>query len=431
MLVDAEGMGLRNGWAAAACRRLSWIRSLTSAVHVSANMVVGVGAVYLAWTGTTTTVQTTAIAIIGLTTISGLAAWVRHARQTVTADRLDILRRALNTAADAQMIATPDGQVVYANSAFQHMFPGNEPPLDRVERAVAADVDALRNFRQLRSRAAAGIRGTETLTLPDQRSAAVACFHIAANPITGRAGYTFWDIRDVTTRHKSEMILRIERDKLVDFFDNAPIGFYSADSSGRFRFVNRTFAQWLGVTPSELLATGAGLHDFLSPAPVAGTASSDPFGDPGNRTHRGEVLLKTRQGRALPAWIGQSVVGSGAEMCTRSVVCDLTPEREWKAALRLARRFQRFFANAPVGSALLDRSGRFEEANHALGELFGIEPKDRTKTDWPSKQRRPPRHRGQARGDGAGTIGTRTDRDQNRAAARENHSSVPQPNRRR
>jgi len=58
------------------------------------------------------------------------------------------------------------------------------------------------------------------------------------------------------------------------------------------------------------------------------------------------------------------------------VVCDLTPEREWKAALRLARRFQRFFANAPIGSALLDRSGRFEEANRALGELFGVAPQD-------------------------------------------------------
>jgi len=87
-------------------------------------------------------------------------------------------------------------------------------------------------------------------------------------------------------------------------------------------------------------------------------------------------LLKTCQGRIIPAWIGQSVVGSGAELRTRSVVCDLTPEREWKAALRLARRFQRFFANAPIGSALLDRSGRFEEANRALGELFGAAPED-------------------------------------------------------
>jgi len=57
-------------------------------------------------------------------------------------------------------------------------------------------------------------------------------------------------------------------------------------------------------------------------------------------------------------------------------MCDLTPEREWKAALKSARRFERFFANAPVGSALLDRYGRFEEANQALGELLSITPRD-------------------------------------------------------
>jgi two-component system, cell cycle sensor histidine kinase and response regulator CckA len=375
MLDDAEGMGPKYGWPAAR-RRLSWIRSFTSGVYVSATMAVGVGAIYLAWTGTTTIAQITAITIFGLTAIRSVAALACRGRQTAMADRLDVLRRALDTAADAQLIATPDGQVLYANLAFQHMFSGNEPPLDRIERAVAVDVDALTTFRRLRSRASAGIRGTEALSLPDPRNGAVGRFRIAAKPIAGRAGYTFWDIRDVTAHHKSEMFLRAERDKLADFFDNAPIGLYSADSSGRFRFINRTLAQWLDVTPSELLATGARLHDFLSSVPVADTASWDPFGDPGNGTYRGEVLLKTRQGRVLPAWIGQSVVGSGAELCTRSVVCDLTPEREWKAALKLARRFQRFFANAPVGSALLDRSGRFEEANRALGELFGIAPKD-------------------------------------------------------
>ncbi|HEX3535362.1 MAG TPA: response regulator [Stellaceae bacterium] len=44
-------------------------------------------------------------------------------------------------------------------------------------------------------------------------------------------------------------------------------------------------------------------------------------------------------------------------------------------ALRLSReRFQRFFADAPVGIALIDRHGRLEEANKALGELFGSAP---------------------------------------------------------
>jgi two-component system cell cycle sensor histidine kinase/response regulator CckA len=59
------------------------------------------------------------------------------------------------------------------------------------------------------------------------------------------------------------------------------------------------------------------------------------------------------------------------------VVRDLTPEREWEEALRLSRqRFQRFFANAPVGIALIDSEGRLDEANRALGELFDSSPQE-------------------------------------------------------
>ena len=88
----------------------------------------------------------------------------------------------------------------------------------------------------------------------------------------------------------------------------------------------------------------------------------------------GEVVLKTRQGRTMPAWIRQSVVGSGSELRTRSVVCDLTPQRESKTALRSYERFRRCFANAPVGIAMLDRFGCFEEANRTVGELLGATP---------------------------------------------------------
>jgi len=124
MLVDAEGMGLEWGWTAVR-RCLNWIQSLASGVQLTATMAAGLGAAYLACTSTTPIGQTTAIAIIGLTAIGSLAAVARRGRQTVTADCLDVLRRALDTVADAQMIAAPDGQVLYANPAFQHMFPGN------------------------------------------------------------------------------------------------------------------------------------------------------------------------------------------------------------------------------------------------------------------------------------------------------------------
>src|SRR5437588_507636 len=174
-----------------------------------------------------------------------------------------------------------------------------------------------------------------------------------------------------------EAVIHDERNKLVDFLDNAPIGFYSVDGSGRFLFVNQTLAQWLGSTPAEIIASGVRLHDFLATPPAGDMAASDPFGGSGDGEQRGEVALKGRDGRILQAWIGQSIVGSGAELRTRSVVRDLTPEREWETALRQSReRFQRFFANAPAGIALIDRFGRLEEANRALGQLFGVAQQD-------------------------------------------------------
>jgi two-component system cell cycle sensor histidine kinase/response regulator CckA len=158
--------------------------------------------------------------------------------------------------------------------------------------------------------------------------------------------------------------------KLADFLDNAPIGFYSVDGNGRFLFVNQALADLLGASPGELVEGGARLGEFLAVLPP-GTPAHAPFTGSDGDT-RGEVVLQGRQGRILNALISQSVVRDGDSLRTRSVVRDLTPEREWEEALRLSRqRFERFFADAPVGIALLDRDGRLAEANRALGDLFG------------------------------------------------------------
>src|SRR5260370_17835816 len=99
-----------------------------------------------------------------------------------------------------------------------------------------------------------------------------------------------------------------------------------------------------------------------------------PFSGEGPGTQRGEIALKSYQGRVMPAWIAQNAVGLGAKLRTRSVVCDLTAGRDWKAAFTSSERFRRFFANAPVGIALLDDFGRFEEANRAADDLFATTP---------------------------------------------------------
>jgi two-component system, cell cycle sensor histidine kinase and response regulator CckA len=378
-IMVAETDGAR-GWARwAAERQQPGLRGLlgnTAVILAAAGLAVGV--LYWADVISLAHVAPAAITIVALAAVIGVAAggaarWV-HA---TLAGRVDILSQALDTSPDAQLILGPDGRIAYANTAFHDLFPQSDgPALARIA-ASLAEPEWIADFERLRSQAAAGARAIAALPLKDSRGRAAGWFNIAVNPIAGRPGYSFWNVQDVTARHEIEALIRDERNKLVDFIDDAPIGFYSVDGAGRFLFVNRTLAKLLGGTPTEIVGSEARLHDFLALRPPAETLPCDPFGSRSEGGQRGEVVLKSRDGRTIHAWIGQSVVGAGDELRTRSVVRDLTPEREWEAALRLSReRFQRFFANAPVGIALIDRFGRLEEANQALGELFGARPQD-------------------------------------------------------
>ena len=315
------------------------------------------------------------MAAIVMLAFAGLAALASHKAVLTLAARLEMLSCALDSAPEAQMIVAGDGRIHYANRAFRELFPGpNESPLDRLRQALCLDAESEAQFRRLRGPAAAGVPATATLSVSETSTAEAGHLKVRIDPIAGYPGFSYWSVQDVSASRRSEAALREERNILANLLDNAPVGFYSVDDAGHFRFVNRTLALWLGSTPSELLTGGARLSDFLVCPPAAGTPAWSPFHGQNVGAQRGEVVLKTRQGRIVPAWIGQNIVGSGTELRTRSVVCDLTPEREWKSALRSFERFRRCFANAPVGIGLLDHTGRFEEANRAVGELFGTTP---------------------------------------------------------
>jgi two-component system, cell cycle sensor histidine kinase and response regulator CckA len=314
-------------------------------------------------------VQSIALTVSGLATVVVLAAIAIRWMHTALESRVELLTQALDASPDAQLIIGPDGRMAYANTAFEALFPGGgDSPFDRIAGSLADDPQAATDFRRLRHQATAGVRAIAALPLRDARGSVAGWFTISVNPIAGRPGYSFWYVQDVTARHEMEAVIRDERNKLVDFLDHAPIGAYSVDGDGRFLFVNRTLGEWLGEAPEEIVAGGLRLRDFLA-APGDMAAPFDPFGgDSSSGSGGGEVVLQGRQGRVVHAWIGQSVVGAGSELRTRSVVRDLTPEREWQSA---RERFQHFFADAPVGIALVDKDGRFAEANRAVGDLIG------------------------------------------------------------
>ena len=376
MVADTEGARRWPSWAAYG-RQPGWAGLLATAALILALASAGAASLYLTNIISGANVAAAAIMIVSFAAIFGVAAGGARWMHGTLVGRVDLLSQALDASPDPQLILRPDGRIAYANTAFHDLFPqSGEPALARLATALA-DPEYAADFERLRSRAATGARAIAALSLRDARGAAAGWFNIAVNPIAGRPGYSFWNIQDITARHEMEAVIRDERNKLIEFLDDAPIGFYSVDGAGRFLFVNQTLAKWLGATAAEMVGGDARLHDFLAAPPPPDAAASDPFGGAANGAQRGEVALKNRDGRTIQAWIGQTTVGEGAELRTRTVVRDLTPEREWEAALRLSReRFQRFFASAPVGIALIDRFGRLEEANRALGELFGAPQQD-------------------------------------------------------
>jgi two-component system, cell cycle sensor histidine kinase and response regulator CckA len=306
----------------------------------------------------------------------GVAAIVgRHVHGAVIG-RLDLLNQALATAANAHLIAGAGGHAVYANAAFARFFPGLVgPPLDALQRRLVgdggvADLSNLRRDLDLKGRAS----GRIAVSHP---AGPIAWFSVSAHRLAGNDASSLWSFEDVTERHAMEQEIRVERATLADFLDHAPIGFYSVDGAGHFLFVNAAFAEWLGLSPAELVEHGAKLSDFLADPSPAGSPPHAPFRGAADheRQKRGEVTLKTRGGRTIHALITQSVVKSGAGLRTHSMVRDLTPEQDWHQALQQSReRFERFFANAPVGIGLLDRDGKFVEANATLGAFLNAEP---------------------------------------------------------
>ncbi|HTZ76469.1 MAG TPA: PAS domain-containing protein [Stellaceae bacterium] len=352
-----------------------WMRRLSALAVLLAAAAVGFWALTfgellagrMAWWGT--------IVLGALAALAMVAACVARKVHRMFASRVDLLGSALEASPNAHLILAPNGSVAYANAAFLALFrDGATEPLDAIERRIGFGTEAAQEFHRLRDEAFGHGRAHGHILL---RSGAgmSAWFNLSIHSLAGRPGFSLWSFEDVTARHEMEQVIRDEQMKLADFLDNAPSGFYSVDGEGRFLYANQALADWLGVPSTELVDGGARLRDFIASEIPPESPPHAPFLATGSNTQRGEVTFRGRQGRLVRAAVSQTVVQTEHGLRTRSVVRDLTREREWEEALRQSRqRFQRFFADAPTGVALLDPDGRFEEANRALGELFGVPP---------------------------------------------------------
>jgi two-component system cell cycle sensor histidine kinase/response regulator CckA len=280
-----------------------------------------------------------------------------------------LIRQMIEGSRAARLVTDAADNPVFTNSRFLELCEHHGKPGLSALAALFSDADTYRTFQDLSDRARKG--EAVSIELESLHHGGSRWYEVAANPL-GWAGYVHWRVEDVTTQRQLERDIREEREKLVNFTDNAPVGFFSLDEKGEFLFANATLAGWLGVEQAADL-NGKTLHSFLEIPPK--TDAPYHLSEKGGARQVAEVNMKGENGRAFLASINQTVVHlPDGGVITRGIVHDLTSEREMRKALEASEdRFQKFFDEAPLGIALVGEDGKVQDCNAALAAMLGMD----------------------------------------------------------
>lgn len=283
-----------------------------------------------------------------------------------------LLREVLDASRGARLITDAVNNTIYTNQRFEQMCEGIGPPsFHTLLKFFGSSEEALAHFRTLSDQAHRGL--TDTIELKVRRADHDVFIQVTVQPIPGWAGHIHWRLDDVTDQYEFNRSIREEREKLIDFTDNAPVGFFSVDEQGRFVFVNATLARWLGVDIETILASGR-LHTYLIDPPS--DAAPYDIKDGGGVRQVAEIRMKGPGGKIFLAAINQAVVVEeyGGRVRTRGVVHDLTAEKDLRKALEASEdRFKRFFEEAPLGIVQVNSDGKVVDANQALADMLGYQ----------------------------------------------------------
>jgi two-component system cell cycle sensor histidine kinase/response regulator CckA len=287
----------------------------------------------------------------------------------------DLYRAIMDGSRDARLVTDQNNKTIYQNDKFITLFRGIDvdPSLENLVRIFDQEYDPQTQFKILLEQVQRGL--TDSIELSTHHRGYEVWYQITAQPIPGEMGYIHWRIDDITQRRTIDSAIREEREKLIDFTDNAPVGFFSVDEAGRFMFVNATLARWLGDDIQNLLSHGR-LHSHFQDLPQDARPYDIVSG--GGAKQMAEVIMKGPGGKTFAASISQAVVHEAqGKVRTRGVVHDLTAERAMRQALKASEyKFQRFFEEAPLGIGLVDTKGILHDANPTLAHMMGYNVED-------------------------------------------------------
>jgi two-component system, cell cycle sensor histidine kinase and response regulator CckA len=301
----------------------------------------------------------------------GLGLWylIFYGLRRASSGRMDLIAEFVSSSPEGRLVTHKDGSFILANDAYYDVL-----KLDKrgksvtIQEVMKDNIAAREQLKSLRNAAAKGDVIDMRVEMKTNEGRWLA---VLAHPLKAIPDCIIWYVAETTTQHKIEEVERSEREKLSEYFNNAPVGFYSLDSRGRLQFVNRIFAEWLGYHQRELSEGNVEFSDIVIKGDDRQLNLMDGLSEDGPR-YEGELQLCRRDGTVLPVHVTQTVSHdeNGNVTGSRSVVRELLQEQLWRERVESAEQhFRRFFEAAPIGIVLLDSDGIVAEGNPAFRVL--------------------------------------------------------------
>lgn len=301
----------------------------------------------------------------------GLGLWylIFYGLRRAASGEMDLIAEFVSSSPEGRLMTSKSGQFIMANDPYFDVLRLDKRRQGQTLLDVMGNNIAARE--QLKALSNAAKKGDKVAMRVEIKTSDGRWLSILAHTIKAIPDCIIWYVAETTVQHKIEEVERSEREKLSEYFNNAPVGFYSLDSRGRVQFVNRIFAEWLGYHQRELSEGNVAFSDLVIKGDDRQLSLMDNIGEASHR-YEGEVQLCRRDGTILPVHVTQTIVHDekGEVIGSRSVVRELLQEQLWRERVESAEQhFRRFFEAAPIGIVLLDASGTVVEGNPAFRVL--------------------------------------------------------------
>ncbi len=349
-------------------KKVSSKQNIHSIILFLASMIYGLLAYVIITLGQQGYQTTSMIALYAYGLIGGIGLLLVNRFYTRVNKSRQILTEVLEKSAEARAITDPNGDTIYTNKRFDNLIgerkDKNIIALTKIFKDPERTADEL---NKLRIKAAPnGSASTELFTNKDGKDMWI---QITCQHIIGWQGYIHWRFDNITGHYEMEEAIREEKEKLRDFTDNAPVGFFSVNEEGIFTFANDTLLELLEIDSYNLI-NKCKLHEFLVKPPKDSPPYNCFTGKELNQ--QGELVLRGTKGKESKVSITHSITQtSDNSILSRSVVHDLTTEQKMQHALKASEdKFQLLFEEAPVGICILNEDMRIIDINKSLTKIF-------------------------------------------------------------